>query len=270
MVPSGSWLWRLGSLGGDGSLGLSCNENGLFLGRTALVEWYGHSYAVRPPADLERLLARAYGGEVALGRVMPGFRAVAAALDERNLCLAQIAAVHLRMHDLPDILARCCLEAEDRLIKAGRADDRLARSGWDPAEHPRAGVPPNPGWFAPTDGGTAPTQTAQSEEDERAPEEMLDPEASLRQTLWDARIAALRQIDPNNPKPRLHLQSGYGAKSGSTRSPNRQRRNRRSCRRRADRYAGKRCGCSRATWRPRSCAGLIRLFESWWTSRLQV
>lgn len=190
MVPSGSWLWRLGSLGGDGSLGLSCNENGLFLGRTALVEWYGHSYAVRPPADLERLLARAYGGEVALGRVMPGFRAVAAALDERNLCLAQIAAVHLRMHDLPDILARCCLEAEDRLIKAGRADDRLARSGWDPAEHPRAGVPPNPGWFAPTDGGTAPTQTAQSEEDERAPEEMLDPEASLRQTLWDARIAA--------------------------------------------------------------------------------
>jgi hypothetical protein len=130
---------------------------------------------------------------------MPGFRAVAAALDERNLCLAQIAAVHLRMHDLPDILARCCLEAEDRLIKAGRADDRLARSGWDPAEHPRAGVPPNPGWFAPTDGGTAPTQTAQSEEDERAPEEMLDPEASLRQTLWDARIAALRQIDPNNP-----------------------------------------------------------------------
>jgi hypothetical protein len=28
----------------------------------------------------------------------------------------------------------------------------LARGDWDPAEHPRAGVPPNPGWFAPTGG----------------------------------------------------------------------------------------------------------------------
>ncbi len=171
----------------------------MFLGRTALVERHAQGYVVRPPAELERLLARAYGAEVTLHRVMPGFRVVAAALGERNLCLAQIAAVQLRLPDLPDAIARGKLETEDRLIKPGCGDDRLARAGWDPAEHPRAGVPPNPGWFAPTDGGQAPTQTAQGEEDERAPEELLDPAASLRQAQWDAAIATLRQIDPKNP-----------------------------------------------------------------------
>jgi hypothetical protein len=78
---------------------------------------------------------------------------------------------------------------------------RLARGGWDPAEHPRAGVPPNPGWFAPT-GGSGPakqTEVAQVEEEERAPEEMLDPLAPLRQAQWDAAIATLREIDLKNP-----------------------------------------------------------------------
>ncbi len=123
---------------------------------------------------------------------MPGFRVIASALDERNLCLAQIAAVQLRVPDLPDMFARRSMEAEDLLIKRARDDERLARNGWDPAEHPRAGVPPSPAWFA-----DKPTQMAQGEEDERAPEEMLDPLAPVRQ--WDARTAVLRQIDPGNP-----------------------------------------------------------------------
>ena len=41
-------------------------------------------------------------------------------------------------------------------------------------------------------------QIAQGEE-ERAPEEMLDPLAPARQAQWDAAIARLREIDPNNP-----------------------------------------------------------------------
>src|SRR5580658_8951324 len=91
------------------------------------------------------------------------------------------------------------MEAEDVLIKGAGGDDRLARGGWDSAEHPRAGVAPNPGWFAPTDGaGGGSTQVAQGEEDERAPEEMLDPTAPLRQMQWDAATATLRQLDPGN------------------------------------------------------------------------
>ncbi|MFZ3234963.1 MAG: hypothetical protein WA184_06270 [Stellaceae bacterium] len=218
MISADVQLWKLSS-GDDWGLGLSCTEDGLYLGGTALVERHEGSYAVRPRAELERLLVRAYGAGFVLDGVMPGFRVVAAALGERNLCLAQIAAVHLRMPDFPDTASRNSVEAEDRLIKAKRSDGWLARSGWDPAEHPRAGGPPNPGWFAPTDGAQTPTQTAQGEEDERAPEEMLDPEAPLRQAQWDAAIATLRQIDPANPNQRtLPIPARHQARTRSTAS----------------------------------------------------
>jgi hypothetical protein len=86
------------------------------------------------------------------------------------------------------------------LIKSERCGI-LARGAWDPAEHPRAGVPPNPGWFSPTgaSGAAGSTEVAQSEEEERVPEEVLDPPAPLRQAQWHAAIATLREIDPNNP-----------------------------------------------------------------------
>ena len=60
MLPPGTRLWKLSSGGSRDGLGLSCTEGGLFLGRTALIERDGQGYAVRAPADLERLLARAY------------------------------------------------------------------------------------------------------------------------------------------------------------------------------------------------------------------
>ncbi len=71
------------------------------------------------------------------------------------MLLARIAAVHLRIPDLPDQAARDPLEAEDRLIKYASREDaaKIGDSEWNPALHPRAGTPPNPGWFAPTDGG---------------------------------------------------------------------------------------------------------------------
>lgn len=193
MSPAGVHVWKL-SEGGGRALGLSCTEDGVFLAGTQLIERREGRYALRPRADRERLLGRAFGDGISLDRLMPGFRVIASALDERNLCLAQIAAVQLRVPDLPDMFARRSMEAEDLLIKRARDDERLARNGWDPAEHPRAGVPPNPAWFA-----DKPTQMAQGEEDERAPEEMLDPLAPVRQAQWDARTAVLRQIDPGNP-----------------------------------------------------------------------
>jgi hypothetical protein len=194
MILAGRYLWRL-SAGGDRNLGRCCSEDGLFLGRTPLIERCGGTYVVRPKADLDRLLGRAYGGEAAAAPLMPGFSTVAAALGERNLPLAQIAAVHLRLPDLPDIFARTALEAEDQLIKRGSA-------AWDEARHPRTGTPPNPGWFAPNPGGQArarPTQTAAGGRGGRKPEVNSDPMAEVRQAVWDARIALLRRIDPDNP-----------------------------------------------------------------------
>ena len=200
MIPAGHHLWRL-SEGGSDSLGLCCTEDGLFLAATPLVERRPSGYVVRAQADLARLLKRAYRAEIGIARLMPGLGVVAAALGENNLCLAQIAALRLFLPDLPDLPARRDLASEDRLIKSERQDDLLARVGWDPAEHPRAGAPPNRAWFAPAGAGApaVPTRLAQNEENERALEEMLDPLAPVRQAWWDAAIVRLRQIDPDNP-----------------------------------------------------------------------
>jgi hypothetical protein len=42
------------------------------------------------------------------------------------------------------------MEVMDVLIKYAR-DEGGSASNWNPALHPRTGIPPNPGWFAPTD-----------------------------------------------------------------------------------------------------------------------
>ena len=214
MLPDGARLWKL-SDGGPTSLGVSCTPDGLFLGRTALVERRGAFYGVRPQREVERLLFCAYGSsEIVAERLMPRLGYVAAALGERNLCLAQIAALHLCLPDLSDPSARAALETEDAMLKASQQDEGRARRGWDPAEHPRAGVPPNPGWFAPTD-----DEIAQNEEDERALEEPADHLAPVRQALWDAAIARLREIDPHNPQLSHLSNLDTAAEPSGARSP---------------------------------------------------
>lgn len=210
MTIIGEHVWQL-TEGGDNSLGLSCTSEGLFLGRTPLIERRDDGYFIRPQAELERLLGRAFGGQIIVDNLMPGFAAVTGALDTRHLPLAQIAAVHLRLPDLPDLIARVGVEAEDRLIKLDRFNERLARA-WDETAHPRIGTSPNPGWFAPKDGSSeapAPSEVAAGEREERRPEEELDPLAQVRQAEWQAGIATLRRIDPKNP------QLSYFANPGS-------------------------------------------------------
>ena len=86
---------------------------------------------------------------------MKGLATVASALNANDPVLARIAAVHLRIPDLPSLTARDDMEVADILIKS---------ADWNPALHPRTGVPPNPGWFAPS--GTeqsSPARVAQSD-----------------------------------------------------------------------------------------------------------
>ncbi len=91
---------------------------------------------------------------------MAGLARVAAALNAGDRCLAAIAAVHLKLRDLPSKLARDDLETADTLIKYG---------DWSPALHPRTGTPPNPGWFGPTgaDGDSAGVHVAQNDDPNR-------------------------------------------------------------------------------------------------------
>ena len=105
---------------------------------------------------------------------MAGLANVAKALNANDLCLAHIAAVHLRIPALPDQAARQELEAADTLIKS---------VDWNPALHPRAGTPPNPGWFAPTDGAagkSSATQTAQNQPANQASDATLNNNERVR------------------------------------------------------------------------------------------
>jgi hypothetical protein len=143
-------FWRL-SEDTPCNLGLACTDDGLLLGRTPLIERRDGRFVVRERGEIERLLKRAYLDEPPVDRLMSGLATVASALNANDQCLARIAAVHLRIPDLPSLAARDALTAEDSLIKYTR-DEGGGASDWNSALHPRAAVPPNPGWFTPTDG----------------------------------------------------------------------------------------------------------------------
>lgn len=158
-------IWRISDR--KGALGLSCVDDGLFLGNTPLVERRECGFVPRAQTELETLLGRGFGFAISLDYVMGGLGTVASALNAGDLCRARIAAVHLRLPDLPDEFARLDMQLEDIALKLERiskttaaGDWNPAGSGWDPDKHPRAGTAPNPGWFAPTrgdDSNIAPT-----------------------------------------------------------------------------------------------------------------
>jgi hypothetical protein len=98
---------------------------------------------------------------------MGGLATVARALNANDQCLARIAAVHLMIPDLPSPAARDAMAAEDSLIKYAR-DEGSSGAGWNPALHRRIGTPPNPGWFAPTEGsGNGPRDEESSRHESR-------------------------------------------------------------------------------------------------------
>jgi len=172
-------IWRLSEESGEDNLGLICSEGGLTLGGTALIERRDGGFVVRESGEIEQLLSRAYGTNFAAGRLMGGLGTVAAALNAGDQGLARIAAVHLRLPDLPNRAVRDDLAALDVLIKYAR--DEGAGGTWNPALHPRAGTPPNPGWFAPTDGASSEssTRTAQNE----SPKQSSDAQSNPRDDL---------------------------------------------------------------------------------------
>jgi hypothetical protein len=107
-------IWRLSENGPD-NLGLACTDDGLLLGRTPLIELRGGRFVVRERGEIARLLKYSYPGGLAVDRLMPAFATVAAALNANDPALARIAAVHLKIPDLPSLAARDALAAEDAL-----------------------------------------------------------------------------------------------------------------------------------------------------------
>jgi hypothetical protein len=157
-------FWRLSEAGPD-NLGLTCTDDGLLLGQTPLIERQGGRFVAREREEIARLLMGVFPDGFTVERLMPGLATVASALNANDPALARIAAVHLRIPDLPSAAARDAMIAEDVLIKYAR--DEGGGGDWNPALHPRTGAPPNSGWFAPTDGSGAETSRVRVAENQR-------------------------------------------------------------------------------------------------------
>jgi hypothetical protein len=141
--------WRLNERTVD-NLGLACTEDGLFLGRTPLIERRGQRFVVREEDEIKRLLKRAYQTEPPVKRLMPGLATVATALNADDQCLARIAAVHLQIPDLPSDAARDGMEAEDVLIKSTEPRIPLSQAEFHKAS---PDDPKHPGWPKGTEEG---------------------------------------------------------------------------------------------------------------------
>jgi len=138
--------------------GVSCGENGVFVGAVPLLEQgRGPSgpdqWQPRPISDLNRDLGECYGLPVEFKPKIGGLAAVSRAFNCGDLVHAQIATLHLQIPDPPPLTkspqnAEAIIDLARRLLASG-----LLKADWDPTKHPRwpAGSPGGIGGeFAPT------------------------------------------------------------------------------------------------------------------------
>jgi SCP1.201-like deaminase len=138
---------------------VSCGERGVFVKQIRLLDRIDGRWAVRPIDELNDELTVCYRLPVDAASKKRALALVATSLNRGDRAMAAIAAVHMQFPDPPSL--KKGIETEDEVAR--RAGE-LHRSGllkfaaWDPAKHPCAGTPPNPGWFAPAGEGA---ETAQ-------------------------------------------------------------------------------------------------------------
>ena len=131
---------------------VSCDVDGAFIGDIPLLERTGAAYSrwsTRPLAELNKQLSARYRLPVDISTKAGALNLIANALNRGDLAMAAIAAVQMRIPDPPPLIKRAESPYEIRHRAAELLRSRLLNF-WDPAKHPRTGVPPNPGWFAPT------------------------------------------------------------------------------------------------------------------------
>jgi hypothetical protein len=156
-----SYLGRRFGLSDVPGGGVSCNENGVFVGAVPLLArglGYGPSepdrWRPRPVSELNRDLSKSYHGlPVDFNPKIDALGAVARALDRGDLIHAQIATLHLEIPD-PPLLTKSAQSPSEIIDLARRLRaSGLLKADWDPAKHPRwpAGSPGSVGGeFAPT------------------------------------------------------------------------------------------------------------------------
>jgi hypothetical protein len=115
---------------GPGSLGLSCNENGLALAGVPLLRRTGHGFTPRSQAEIARLIGHTYGTDTATTSIMGGLTAVARALNDNAIARAMIAAVQLKLPELDWKGAVRIAQAEAALAKFDPNEPRDSHGRW--------------------------------------------------------------------------------------------------------------------------------------------
>jgi hypothetical protein len=133
-----------------GSEGVSCDASGVFVGGVPLLRPPSAErryWTIRLAAEINKELTVRYGLPIDIGSKAGAVSLIAAALNRGDLAMASIAAVQMQFPDPPPLGKT--RESQDEVVRRARELDRsdLLKFFWNPAQHPRAGVPPNPGWF---------------------------------------------------------------------------------------------------------------------------
>ncbi|MGA2487577.1 MAG: Tox-REase-5 domain-containing protein [Roseiarcus sp.] len=133
---------------------IECDVDGLRVGSVALLARDSKgAWTRRDGGALNRELSKLYGLPLDCERKGGRLDAVAAALTNGELARAQIGALLLRLPDPPTPAGVHADGLEKRRLVDGLLACGLlkADADWDD-KHPRTGAPPNPGWFASTQG----------------------------------------------------------------------------------------------------------------------
>jgi hypothetical protein len=134
-------LGRHFHLSSNQELGVSCDENGLFVGGVPLLEFRGMSgfeqWQPRTVSDLNRDLGARYGLPVEFNMKISGLTTIARALNRGDIIHAQIATLHLRIPDPP--IQRNSLQTQSEIINLAwqLQFSGFLKAEWDPAKHPR-------------------------------------------------------------------------------------------------------------------------------------
>jgi hypothetical protein len=161
--------------------GVSCDRDGLFVGSVPLLVRgqngsEGATWIVRSQSELDSELSACFGLPVDTAAKISGLARVAKALNEDDLAMAAIVALHLQFPDPPAIEKGARSRDDWQVLAAELFWSGLLKGDWDPDKHPRTGEAPNPGWFAPT-----PKQTPLAPNDPDSPKLFGLPKQVVRQ-----------------------------------------------------------------------------------------
>jgi len=135
---------------GRTSGGVSCDADGVFVGGIPLLARSGTAagWTVRSAAEFNDELTERYRLPVDVAGKAGALKLIASALNRGDLAMAAIATVQMQFPDPPPLSKG--FETDDEIARRAAElwQSGLLKADWDPAEHPRTGTKPNPGWFA--------------------------------------------------------------------------------------------------------------------------